>query len=141
MLRQGNGLYRSGEHLRAIQIYESGYQEAKRRGSLHSALKFLHNSGSAHYEMFRYRDAIQAYLQARELATAQGDQETLVALCFNLSSLYFQMGDVEAARESAEQGLKLLGPGSAKFKAKRNCSFITRRSGGSRKTRDQRSHC
>ena len=115
---QGNTFFRSGQYLRAIQIYESGYQEARRRGSLPSALKFLINSGSAHYAMFHYRDATQAYLQARELATAQGNQEMLVTLCFNLSSLYYQMGDLEAARESAEQGLKLLGPGSAQFKAK-----------------------
>ena len=115
---QGNKLYLSGQHLRAIQIYESGYQEATRRGSPPSALKFLINLGSAHYAMFHYRDAIQAYLPARELATAQDNQEMLVTVCFNLSSLYYQMGDLEAARESAEQGLKLLGPGSAQFKAK-----------------------
>ena len=116
--RQGNTFFRSGQYLRAIQIYESGYQDARRRGSLPSALKFLNNSGGAHYEMFRYRDATQAFLQARELATAQGNLEALVALCTNLSSLYYQMGDVEAARESAEQGLKLLGHGSAQFKAR-----------------------
>src|SRR5260370_14743554 len=118
LLHQGNGFFRSGEYVRAIQIYERGYEEAKRRGSMQSAVRFLNNLGSAHYEMFRYRDAIHAYLEARDLATAQGNQETLVALCFNLSSLYFQMGDVEAARESAEQGLKLPGNASAKFKAK-----------------------
>ena len=33
LLRQGNAFYRTGEYLRAIQIYDSGYQEAKRRGS------------------------------------------------------------------------------------------------------------
>ena len=118
LLHQGNGFYRSGEYIRAIQIYESGYAEAKRRGSMQSAVRFLNNLGSAHYEMFRYRDAIHAYLEARDLATVQGNQETLVALCSNLSSLYFQLGDVEAARESAEQGLKLPGAASAKFKAK-----------------------
>ena len=118
LLHQGNAFYRTGEYLRAIRIYETGYEEAKRRGSMQSAMRFLNNLGSAHYEMFRYRDAIHAYLEARDLATAQGNQETLAALCSNLSSLYFQMGDVEAARESAEQGLKLPGNAGAKFKAK-----------------------
>jgi CHAT domain-containing protein/tetratricopeptide (TPR) repeat protein len=117
LLRRGNAYYRSGEYLRAIQIYESGYREATRLGIPPSALKFLNNSGSAHYEMFHYRDATQAYLQARDLATVQGNQEMLVSLCFNLSSLYYQMGDVEAARESAEQGLKLLGQRSHPSKA------------------------
>src|SRR5450755_449475 len=99
LLHQGNGFYRSGEYLRAIQIYENGYKEAKRRGSMQSAVRFLNNLGGAQYEMFRYRDAIQAYLEARDLATAQGNQEPLVALYFNLASLNLRMGDVEAARE------------------------------------------
>ena len=115
---QGNAFFRSGEYLRAIRIYESGYQEAKRRGSVQTEVRFLNNLGSAHYEMFRYRDAIQAYLEARNLARSQGNRETLAALGVNLSSLYFRMGDVEAARDSAEQGLKLPGSVIARFKAR-----------------------
>ena len=109
LLHQGNAFYHSGEYLRAIEIYDGGYREAKRRGAMQLAVKFLNNSGSAHYEMFQYRNAIHAYLETRDLATAEGNQEMLIMLCSNLSSLYFQMGDVEAARESVEQGLKLLG--------------------------------
>ena len=104
LLHQGNTFFRSGEYLRAIQIYENGYKEAKRRGSVQSAIRFLNNLGGARYEMFRYREAIQAYLEARDLARAQGNRETLVGLYFNLSSLYFQMGDVEAARRIRRRG-------------------------------------
>src|SRR5260370_18556335 len=103
LLHQGNGFFRSGEYIRAIQIYESGYAEARRRGSMQSAVRFLNNLGSAHYEMFHYRDAIHAYLEARDLATAQGNQETLLALRSNLSSLHFQLPDVKPARHSPEQ--------------------------------------
>src|SRR5215472_16869665 len=117
-LHQGNAFFRSGEYLRAIRIYEGGYQEAKRRGSLRTAVRFLNNLGSAHYQMFRYRDAIQAYLEARDIAAAQGDRETLGALSVNLSSLYVQMGDTEAGLEAAEQGLKLPSNATAKCKAK-----------------------
>jgi CHAT domain-containing protein/tetratricopeptide (TPR) repeat protein len=116
LLHEGNGLYRSGEYLRAIQIYESGYDKAKRLGSMQSAVRFLNNLGGAHMEMFHYRDAIQAYLHARDAAMALGNQETLLALSFNLSSLYLQMEDVEAARECAEQGLKLVAKVNPKFK-------------------------
>ena len=118
LLRQGNGFFRSGEYLSAIRVYQTALEEAKRVGSRQTAVKLLNNLGGAHYEMFRYRDAIQAYLQARDLAIAQGNQENLVALLFNLSSLYFQMGDVDAARESAEQGLKLPLAAGARFKAR-----------------------
>jgi tetratricopeptide (TPR) repeat protein len=118
LLHQGNAFYRSGEYLRAIQIYEDGYREAKRRNSGQSTVRFLNNLGGAQYEMFRYREATKAYLEARDLAMAQGNKETLLALCFNLSSLYFRMGEVDAARESAEQGLKMPGGTSVPFKSK-----------------------
>src|SRR5262249_21035508 len=104
---QGNALFHKGEYLRAIQIYESGYREAKNGGLNESAGRFLNNLGGAHYQMFRYREAIQVFLEARDLAISQGDREAWGALCNNLSSLYFQMGDSEAALASASQGLQL----------------------------------
>ena len=115
--RQGNALLRASQYPRAISIYENGYQEAKLLGSLRSEVRFLNNLGSAYYQLFRYRDAIQTYLKARDLAGLQGDQETLGALCVNLSSLYFDMGDIDAALESAEEGLKLPNDKTARFKA------------------------
>src|SRR5690349_2202656 len=90
---QGNALLRASQYPKAINIYENGYTEAKRRGSLGSAVRFLNNLGVAYYQLFRYRDAIQTYLKARDLARLQGDQETLGALSVNLSSLYIDMGD------------------------------------------------
>jgi CHAT domain-containing protein/tetratricopeptide (TPR) repeat protein len=115
--RQGNVLFRAGEYLRAIRTYENGYEEAKRSGSLRSAVRFLNNLGSARYKVFQYRAAVQAYLEARDLATSQGDRESLGALCVNLSSLYFDMGDIEASLESAQQGLKQPDDATTKFKA------------------------
>jgi CHAT domain-containing protein len=67
--------------------------------------------------LFRYRDAIQTYLRARDLAMSQGNQEMLGALYNNLSSLYFDMGEIDAALESAQRGLELPSEATAKFKA------------------------
>jgi CHAT domain-containing protein len=114
--RQGNVLFRGGEYLRAIQIYENGYRKATDRGLKQSAARFLNNLGGAYYQMFRYRDAIQVYLEARDLAISQGDREAWGALCNNLSSLYFQMGDSEAALASAGQGLQLPREVTAKYR-------------------------
>jgi tetratricopeptide (TPR) repeat protein len=127
---QGNDLYLAGKYLPAIQIYQNGYAEAKRHGNLKSAVRFLNNLGSAQNQMFRYRDAIQAYLEARDLAFAQKDRETLGALSVNLSSLYFELGDIDAALESAEQGLKLPRDATTKFRAKLliQCARIKQRS-------------
>ena len=116
--REGNNLFRAGKYLAAVGVYERGYQEARRRQNPRSALRFLNNLGSADYQLFRYRDAVRAYLQARALAISEGDQETLAAACFNLSSLYFQMGEVDAATESAKRGLEVPVGASAKFRPK-----------------------
>ena len=115
--RQGNTLFRAGEYLKAARTYESGYRQAARQGDLRSALRFLNNLGGADYQLLRYRDAIKAYLQARDLALAQPDQETLAAIYFNLSSLYDQMGETDASTESAERGLELPAAVSAKFRS------------------------
>ena len=115
--RQGNALLRSSHYSQAISIYENGYREAQSRKRPGSAIRFLNNLGSAYYQSFRYRDAIQTYLKARDLARLQGDGETLGALYVNLSSLYFDMGEIEAALEAAEEGLKLPNEATARFKA------------------------
>ena len=116
--RQGNVLFRAGGYLKAIETYESGYREATRRGDMGSALRFLNNLGSADYQLLRYRDATKAYLKARELAISQRDQETLAAIYTNLSSLYFQMEEIDAASECAERGLELPVAVTAKFRSR-----------------------
>jgi CHAT domain-containing protein len=116
--RQGNILFRAGGYLKAIETYESGYQEATRRGDLGSALRFLNNLGSADYQLLRYRDATKAYLKAEELAISQLDQETLAAIYSNLSSLYLQMEEIDAASECAERGLELPAAVTAKFRSR-----------------------
>lgn len=116
--RQGKMLYLAGDYLKAIRIYESGYRQAMRLGEMRSALRFMNNLGGANYELLRYRDAIRAYLQARELAVSQLDREGLAAIYFNLSSLYSQMGEIDAADESAERGLELPAAAAAKFRSR-----------------------
>lgn len=116
--KQGNDLYNSGQYVEAARTYEGGYETAKNSGQLQSAVRFLNNLGSARYQLFQYRNAVKAYLEARRLAGRVGDRETLVALCFNLSSLYREMGDIDAAAQSAQQGLDALGGMSADFRSK-----------------------
>src|SRR5258708_3556521 len=117
MRQSGNVSFRAGQYLQAIRIYERGYETASRRGESRSALRFLNNLGGAQYKIFRYRDAIKAYLEARDLATSQRDFETLAAIYNNLSSLYDQMGEMDAAAEMAERGLELSGAAAEKYRA------------------------
>ena len=118
-LRQkGNDLFLGGHYRLSAEVYQKGCQTARAHGQLRSALRFLNNLGSAHYQLFQYREALKSYLEARNIAAGALDRETLGAICFNLSSLYLQMGNAEAATESAEQGLRALSGISADFKPK-----------------------
>lgn len=108
---------RIGEYSQAIQFYQAGYRKAKDSGNVRFALRFLNNVGVVEYHIFRYRDAVQVFLEARDLATSRGEMETLGALDVNLSSLYLDMGDYDAALESADRGLKLPPKVTAKFRA------------------------
>jgi CHAT domain-containing protein len=116
MRHQANLYFRSGRYLQAIEAYQSGYCEAIRRGNPFSALRFLNNLGSAWYRVFRYREAIDAYLKARDLALSVRDESALAALYVNLSSLYLQIGDLEDALKYSEQALRLPGAAAAKYK-------------------------
>lgn len=114
---QGNKLYGSGKYVEAARTYESGYEIAKNRGQFKSAVRFLNNLGGARYQIFQYRDAVKAYLEARDLAAMVGDRQAFAALCSNLSSLYRDMGDIDAAAQSAQQGLAALGGTSTDFRS------------------------
>jgi CHAT domain-containing protein len=114
----GNKLYGSGQYLQAIRIYESGYEQAMRRSQFHAAILFLNNVGGARYAMFQYRDALKAYLEARNLAERSRDKESLSAICLNLSSLYYFLDDLEAASQAAAEGLSSLGDADTVYKPK-----------------------
>jgi CHAT domain-containing protein/tetratricopeptide (TPR) repeat protein len=116
--RRGNDLFLAGQYIRAARIYETGYRAALNRKQLGPAVRFLNNLGSAHYQLFQYRKALQAYLQARSVADRIGDKETAGAICFNLSSLYLGMGQTEAAAQSARQGLDDLRGLATDFRSK-----------------------
>jgi len=116
--RQGNSFFVVGDYLRAGALYERGYREAIAKGDRVSALRFLNNIGSAHFLLFQYREAVGAYLKARELAQQENDQDSLAAIYSNLSSLYFVNGEMSSASEAAADGLKLPRNAGAKFKSK-----------------------
>jgi CHAT domain-containing protein len=53
----------------------------------------------------RYRDALKSYLEARTFAESAQDWANRGSLSANVSGLFLQMGDLDAAAHSAEQAL------------------------------------
>ncbi len=104
----GNSLFRQREYLLASEVYASGYQTAIRTGDRSSALRFLNNLAGCQFAMFRYREALKSYLEARRLARALNDTEMVAAVSTNLSSLYLLVEEPAAGIEAAKEGLVLL---------------------------------
>ncbi len=105
---KANALYAAGDYIEAAAINRKGYEEALARGDRALALRFLNNAGGCWFALSSYRKAMGAFLEARELAAALGDQEMAGALSLNISSLYLQIGEVAGAAEAAREGLAAL---------------------------------
>lgn len=61
--------------------------------------------GNCYFAMFRYRKALDQYVEARQFAETAHDHANLGGLDVNISSLYLVMGDLDGAIRSAEVGL------------------------------------
>jgi CHAT domain-containing protein len=95
----------AGDFLVAQKLYWEGYQEASRLGDRLAAVRYLISAGGCQLLAFRYRDALSTFLEARDLAAAIGDRTDFGAIAVNLSSVYLQVWDFNAALRTAEEGL------------------------------------
>lgn len=105
--REGNTLWRARDYIGALRTFQAGAAAARDRGDLRATILFLNNTGAANTQLFRFRDAAKAYTEARTLARSQQMRDKLAAIAVNLASLYFQMNQLDAANEAAEEGLAL----------------------------------
>jgi len=95
----------AGDLIAAEKLYREGYQEALRLGDRRAAVRYLISAGGCQLLAFRYRDALSTFLQARDLAAVIGDRTDFGAIAVNLSSVYLQVWDFDAALRTGEEGL------------------------------------
>jgi CHAT domain-containing protein len=115
-LKQSGKLFRAGQFQAAAALAEEGYGAARQARQPSLAARFLSNLGGCRFALHQYGDALKAFLDARALAESAGDRVTAGALDFNISSLYSQIGKVDAAVASAERALtRLTGPERARY--------------------------
>ena len=100
-LQQSRNLFRAGNFQDAAAVAWQGYKDALRAGDRQTAVRFLNNLGGCRFALHKYHDALQTYLDARNLAEASGDNAAAGKLDFNISSLYSELGQLDAAVESA----------------------------------------
>jgi CHAT domain-containing protein/Flp pilus assembly protein TadD len=95
----------TGKYVKAQELYQQVCQGVKALNDPEWTGRCLTSLGNCYFALFRYRKALDTYLEARQVAEAARDTANLGDLDVNISSLYFVMGDLEAAIGSAEEGL------------------------------------
>jgi tetratricopeptide (TPR) repeat protein len=98
-------LVAEGKYLQAGDLFQQLFAQFKALGDLPMAGRCLTSVGGAQFLLFRYRAALNTYLQARALAEAGKDWANVATLNSNISALLLQMGDLDAAAHSAESAL------------------------------------
>jgi tetratricopeptide (TPR) repeat protein len=99
--KAGFQLFQAGRFVEASKIYEAEYHKALDEHDAAQAIRALNNLAGCSFALFRYREAADAYLKARDLARAAGDWDAVCTLSLNLSSLYLQMRETNGAEQAA----------------------------------------
>ncbi len=93
------------DYASSLRLYQQGYTKAFAEGDRFVALKFVQGVGGSQLGLYRFRDALGSFLEARRLALELNSVTDLGAASVNLASLYLQTNDVAATRQTAQQAL------------------------------------
>src|SRR5450432_257462 len=96
------------DYASSLRLYQQGYTENLAAGDRLAALKFIQGVGGSHLGLYKFRDALASFLEARRLAVELNSVTDLGAAAVNLASLYLQTNDVTATRQTAQQALDSL---------------------------------
>ncbi len=103
-LSHAHQLLVDSKYLEATPLYETACRDAVAAGKGEWAGMCFNNLGASYFATFRYGEAVRAFLEARTIAEAIHDWASLGALNTNISGIYLEMGDLDAAVLAAQQG-------------------------------------
>ncbi len=91
-----------------ISLYEKEYRNALQVGRPRSIWWYLNALGGAYYHTQEYRQALDRYVRAREVALRAGLVTEAAETLSNLSSLYLHVNDNSAALAAAREAYRIL---------------------------------
>jgi len=103
--RAGTTLFEQRDYSEAEQTFSRAHGEAAEQGDWNNAGRSLTCVGACRGSMFRYREALTAWLEARRESELVHDWVNLGGLSVNISSLYLLMGELDSAAQSAERAV------------------------------------
>jgi hypothetical protein len=89
---RASALIRSGNYLQAKELFQTVYAANRQFGDLRRAGRTLTYIGACDYGLFRYRDTLRDWMEARRLSERIEDWVNLGSLGVNISGLYLCFG-------------------------------------------------
>jgi len=106
MLAEGSALRLKGSYSKALDLFQAGYREAQYQKESELAARFLWGMANCDFSRRHYQEALQEYLSARESFQGLADLDSVSALNGSLASLYWQLGEFDAAIDSVKLALE-----------------------------------
>lgn len=94
-------------------LYREGLEHARRLGHIPAQVRYLTALGNLYIPLYRFSEAIACYAEATRLAQEHRDWQALASISPGLSSVYYQVGDLAAARAAIEAGMNALAQSGA----------------------------
>ncbi len=93
--------FATGNFRESAAIFQRGYEDAMRAHEPRIAARFLNDVGGCRYALHQNQEALETFLEARKLAESCGDEASAGAMDFNISNLYYQLNEMDAAIAAA----------------------------------------
>ena len=106
-LESAGGAFGRNDLAQAERIYREALQEANRRQAPRQTLLSLNGLGAVRARQYRYKEAFEFWMEARDGALRHGLNKEAAALLVNLGSLHFQLGNIAAAEPLVRQASEL----------------------------------
>jgi len=102
--KQADSARRAGDLTAAEAFYRQGYDDAVHRRDERAMVGYLNGIAACQLTQLHYSSALETLLEAKSHAKAMGDRTALGAIAVNLSNVYLQVRDLDAARKELEDG-------------------------------------
>jgi tetratricopeptide (TPR) repeat protein len=101
----GGELYRQGRYQEASELFQMIFAQAQAASLPYAAGRALGNLGGCQFALHQYQSALRSFLEARRLSEIAGDSGVVAVWDANIASLYYVIGEFEAAGEWTRRSL------------------------------------
>ncbi len=101
----GAALFKNGKYVEAEALFKAAYAQAEKVNDIRREGRCLTYVGACRCCLFRYREALEAWLAARQRSEGIADWVNLGGLGVDISSLYLLMGEFDSAAQAAERAV------------------------------------